>query len=118
MEEQLYQKLAPYGITRRDFLKYCGSLAAMLGLSELYIPQIAAAVEKAAARPPVIWLGMSSCTGDTEQIAKSFNPTPAELVLDILSIDYWETLMAPAGEQAEKSLRDSIKENKGKHNRV
>jgi len=115
MEEQLYKKLAPYGISRRDFLKYCGSLAAMLGLSELYVPQIAAAVEEAAKRPAVIWMGMSGCTGDTEQLAKSFNPSPGELVLDILSVDYWDTLMAPAGEQAEKSLKDSMEENKGKY---
>ena len=37
------------GVSRRDFLKFCGSVAAMLGLSEAMVPQIAAAVEAAAA---------------------------------------------------------------------
>ena len=115
MQEELYEQLSPYGISRRDFLKYCGSLAAMLGLSELYIPQIAAALEKAAARPPVVWLGMSSCSGDIEQLAKTFNPSVAELVLDIISLDYQDVLMAPAGKEAEKSLKDSIVNNKGKY---
>jgi len=115
MEKHLYQKLAPYGISRRDFLKYCGSLAAMLGLSELYIPQIAAALEEAAQRPPVVYLSMSLCTGCTSQMANSFNPSVPELVLDILSFDYWDTVMAPAGKEAEKSLRDSITQNKGKY---
>jgi len=29
------------GVGRRDFLRFCGSTAALLGLSELYAPQIA-----------------------------------------------------------------------------
>ena len=35
------------GIKRRDFLKFCGATAALLGLSESFIPKIAAAIEKA-----------------------------------------------------------------------
>ena len=37
-------RLADAGVTRRDFLKFCGTVAAMLGLSELAVPQIAAAI--------------------------------------------------------------------------
>ena len=34
------------GIKRRDFLKFCGATAALLGLSELQAPKIAAALKK------------------------------------------------------------------------
>ena len=39
--DALYAQLASRGVSRRDFLKYCGSIAALLGLSEAYVPQIA-----------------------------------------------------------------------------
>lgn len=107
-ESELTRKLEARGISRRDFIKYCGTLAATLGLSELYIPQIAAALEKAAARPSVVYLEMSLCTGCTESMVKAASPNPAELVLEILSFDYWDTIMAPAGAGAEKSLKDAI----------
>ena len=35
------------GLSRRDFLAYCGSLAMVLGLGELGIPAVAAAIEAA-----------------------------------------------------------------------
>lgn len=96
-------------LNRRDFLKFCGAVAATLGLSEAYVPQIAKAIEKATKRPPLVWLEMSLCTGDSEAIVQCTNPGPAELVLDVLSIDYWDTIMAPSGELAEKSLSDAVK---------
>ena len=51
------------GIKRRDFLKYCGATAVLIGLSESFAPKIAAALEKAAKRTPVIWLNFASDTG-------------------------------------------------------
>ena len=40
--------LASRGVSRRDFLKYCGSVAALLGLSQTFVPQIAAAIQQGA----------------------------------------------------------------------
>lgn len=96
-------------LNRRDFLKFCGAVAAVMGLSESYIPEIAAAIEKAAKRPPLVWLELALCTGDSEALVQTTNPDPAELVLDVLSIDYWDTIMAASGKQAEKSLDDAVK---------
>jgi NiFe hydrogenase small subunit HydA len=96
-------------LSRRDFLKLCGAIAVTIGLSETAIPEIAEAIETAAKRPPLVWLEMSLCTGDSEALIQSTNPSPAELVLDILSIDYWDTIMAPSGKEAEKSLEDAVK---------
>ncbi|PKO06454.1 MAG: Ni/Fe hydrogenase [Chloroflexi bacterium HGW-Chloroflexi-3] len=49
-----------------------------------------------------------ACAGCSEAFLRSPSPTAAELVLDVLSVDYHETIMAPSGFQAEKSKEDAI----------
>ena len=44
-DRAFYDQLADRGVTRRNFLKFCGSVAAMLGLNEAMVPTIAAAIE-------------------------------------------------------------------------
>ncbi|MFA5074006.1 MAG: hydrogenase small subunit [Nitrospirota bacterium] len=97
------------GVNRRDFLKFCGTTAALLGLSELHAPRIAQALQKASARQPVVWLNFASDTGCTEAFLKATYPSPADVILDILSIDYNETLQAAAGRQVEETLDISKK---------
>jgi hydrogenase small subunit len=41
-------------------------------------------------------------------------PDVAHLILDVISLDYHETLMAASGAQAEAALRSAISENAGK----
>ncbi|RMG60071.1 MAG: Ni/Fe hydrogenase [Deltaproteobacteria bacterium] len=97
-------------LTRRDFLKIASGTLAYLGFSGSLAPKLASALEKAAKkRQPVIWLHFASDTGCTESLIKADKPTPAELVLDILSIDYNETIMAAAGHQAEENLNNAVK---------
>ncbi|HEX9093417.1 MAG TPA: hydrogenase small subunit, partial [Coriobacteriia bacterium] len=102
--------LAARGVSRRDFMKYCGSVAALLGLSEMYAPQIASAVE--GKLTPAVWFNLGSCTGCTESMAQVGNPDVATVVLDLLSVDYFETVMAAAGKQAEEN-EDSMIEKGG-----
>jgi hydrogenase small subunit len=113
----IYDALAARGVSRRDFMKFCGATAAMLGMSELAAPQIAAAVEKAAGgkMAPVIWLDMGLCTGCTESMAQVDTPDIATIVLEILSINYMETIMAAAGTQAEEAKAATIEQYKGKY---
>jgi len=103
-------QLADHGVSRRDFLKFCGTVAAMLGLSELAVPQIAAAVEAAAASKlfPAVWLDGGLCTGCTESTAQGENPDVATIVLDILSMNYMETIMYATGDSAEEALKQTI----------
>ncbi len=107
----LYEMLALRGVSRRDFMKFCGATAALLGLSEMAAPQIAAAVEKGAksALTPAIWLNLGSCTGCTESMAQVDWPDVATVVLDILSLNYFETVMAAGGKQAEDAKAATIK---------
>ncbi|HEY5541540.1 MAG TPA: hydrogenase small subunit [Coriobacteriia bacterium] len=109
-------QLADRGVSRRDFLKFCGTVAAMLGMSELAVPQIAAAVEAAAAKKlaPAVWLDGGLCTGCTESTAQGENPDVATIVLDILSMNYMETIMYAMGDSAEEALTQTVEANAGK----
>lgn len=99
-EDGLYHALVGRGISRRDFLKFSATMSAALALPGSYAPRIATAV-MAAPRIPVIWLEGQDCAGNTEAFLRASHPTVAELVLDTLSVDYHETIMAAAGSQAE-----------------
>lgn len=100
-------------VSRRGFLKGCSMAAAALGLSEAMVPKLAEAAA-AAERPTVIWLHFQECTGCTESLLRSSHPDIARLILDIISLDYHETVMAAAGHQAEDALNASVKKNAGK----
>jgi hydrogenase small subunit len=112
--ESLGQYLERRGVSRRDFLTFCGSMATMLGLGEFATPRIARALQ-AQKRPTVIWLQLQECTGCVESVLRTAEPTIGDLVLDIVSLDYQETLMAGAGKAVEKALTDSIARNKGEY---
>jgi len=95
------------GISRREFLKFCTVMAGTLALPGDFVPRIAKALEQTK-RPPVIWLEFQDCAGCTESLLRAHSPTIAEIVLDVLSLNYHETIMAPSGFQAEQSLKDTV----------
>ncbi|GAM09865.1 hydrogenase-2 small chain [Geobacter sp. OR-1] len=103
------------GVSRRDFIKTCVTVSAMLGLPFGMVTRIAEAAQKEDNRPAVIWLHFQECTGCSESLLRSTHPTVSSLILDLVSLDYHETLMAGSGHQAEKSLHDSMLANKGKY---
>jgi len=101
-------------VSRRDFLKTCITATALMGLPFEAVRKVAEAAQSPG-RPPVIWLHFQECTGCSESLLRSTHPTLATVILDQISLDYQETLMAGSGEQAEKALEDSLKENRGKY---
>lgn len=103
------------GLTRREFLRYCTGIAATLGLSPALGVDIANAAVAQAARPTVIWLSGSACTGCTETLLRTNHPTLETLILDTISLDYNETLSAGAGHQAENWKLQAMKANWGKY---
>ncbi len=103
------EALEEHKISRRDFLKFCTIMAGTLALPASYAPKIAEALEKAK-KPTLVWLEYQDCAGCTESFLRSSRPPVTQIVLDILSVDYHETIMAPAGKQAEKSLEEAIAE--------
>ena len=102
-EMTIMDSLLRQGISRRSFLKFCAVTASMLALpaSERFIFPKALAESS---RPSVIWLHFQECTGCTEAITRSFDPTLENLILNMISLEYHETLMAAAGEYADHNL--------------
>lgn len=115
-EGTLADNLASAGVSRRDFVKYCAGLAAIFAVGT---PQMAhaAPAQKAAeeladklgaiTKPNVVWLQLQECTGCMESALRSGGTTVEEVVLNLLSVNYNELLMAAAGEAAEKALAET-----------
>lgn len=96
------------GMGRRKFLAYCGMIAAGLALPQIpYRDQIAHALT-VSKRVPVLWLNGQDCNGNIESLIKTAKPTPTELLLDHLSVNYVELIMSAAGSAAEKARADTI----------
>ncbi len=87
-------------ITRRSFIKYCGGIAAALGLGPTMVPSIVRALT-ADNRLPVVWLHFAECTGCSESFLRATDPGVADILLDVLNVTYHETIQAACGEKAE-----------------
>jgi hydrogenase small subunit len=113
-DETLGEHLERRGVSRRDFLTFCGKITVMLGLSEALTPRVVEALQNLR-RPSVVWLQLQECTGCVESVLRSADPTIGDLVLDLVSLDYQHTLMAAAGDAAESALQQSMRDNYGQY---
>jgi len=105
----------PSGSDRREFLRICAMAAASVGLTGVAAEQVAEAAAAKKLKPSVIWLHFQECTGCTESLLRTSHPALSTLILDLVSLDYHETLLAASGHQAEKCLEDAMKANEGKY---
>ncbi len=111
---EFLSKLEARGVSRRSFMKLCGSLAVAAGLSELAAPRVARAIEdsvigaESGGLYPAIWIEGASCTGCTESFAQVDAPDPATVVLEMVSLNYCETLSAAAGWSMEEAKAQTI----------
>ncbi len=111
---QLQAMLEARGVSRRSFMKMCGAVAMAAGLSELAAPRVAQALEESVIGAtegnlyPVIWIEGASCTGCTEAFAQIDEPDPATVVLEMISLNYSETLSAAAGHSMEEAKAQTI----------
>jgi hydrogenase small subunit len=126
-EKTVYQHLRDEGLSRRDFMKFCGVLSSMMGLE--LVPGVKALGAAAGRDPvgmvadalmskprlPLIWLELQDCAGCTEAISRSQSPSLVNLVLNRIAVDYQETLMAAAGFQAEQAKKESMAKYHGKY---
>jgi hydrogenase small subunit len=109
MQESYYDWAVKKGITRRQFLQFCTAMAALLGLEASAVPRIANALETKP-RLPVIYLNLQECTCCSESFLRSGHPLAADLILNLISLDYMEVLQAAAGEQAEAAKQKTMKD--------
>jgi hydrogenase small subunit len=114
IKDGVWAALERRGVSRRDFLKFCGVMTSALALPMRYTPRIVQALEQTT-RPVLVWLEFQDCAGNTESALRASHPSFADIVLDLLSWNYHETVMAPAGRAAEKSLSDTVAQYKGKY---
>jgi len=110
----MLERLEKRGVSRRDFLKTISIAAASVGLPAWMADKMAYAAATGA-KPPVVWLHFQECTGCSESLLRTSAPSVAELILDLISLDYHETLMAAAGYQAEEVLKQTVEKYKGKY---
>jgi hydrogenase small subunit len=109
-----YEEVERKGYSRRDFMKFCTMMAGYMGLQSAGIAQIAQALQTTS-RLPVIWLHFQECTCCSESFIRSSHPMVADLLLDQISLDYTETLMAASGFQAEEAMKNTMTKYKGEY---
>ena len=108
------EELTARGVSRRDFLAFCGKMAAILSLPTGAATAIAQALE-GEAKPTMLWMEFQDCAGNTESFLRATRPTAAEVILDLFSIDYHETIMAAAGDHAEALWHKVVDEQPGQY---
>lgn len=130
-KETIAQSLRKQGVTRREFVKLSGFLAAAMGLNltppivtenltgknarGYSVNQAIMDAMETNTRLPVIWLEFQDCAGCTEALSRSSSPTLVNLVLNTLTIEYHETLSAAAGFQVEQAKQDAMQKYAGQY---
>jgi len=116
-DETFAEYLRRRGVSRRQFLAFCGRMALIAGAGAAAsgISRTAAAAEIArklgsAKRPTVVWLQLQECTGCPESLLRSGSTPVDQLLLETISLDYNELLMAPSGETANGLLAAAARE--------
>ncbi len=113
----LVENLEKKGFSRRDFMKMCAGFASIfaVGAPMTGVARAAETEEIATAigevtKPNVAWLQLQECTGCMESVLRSGSSTIEDLVLNQLSVNYNELVMAASGEAAEHALAELNKE--------
>ncbi len=112
--ESFYSVLEKRGVSRREFLGFCAMTATMLGLGVRGVSEVAYALENQP-RIPVIWLHGLECTCCSESFLRSTHPMASEIITSMISLDYDDTIMAAAGDQAEEIIQEIIRDYRGQY---
>jgi len=114
MAQSIWQSMQEKGYSRRQFMEFCGMAAVAAGLDRSAAAQVASVFE-VKSKPAVVWLHFQECTCCSESFIRASHPIVIDALLDVLSLNYTETLQAASGFQAEKCLYDTIRDQKGKY---
>jgi hydrogenase small subunit len=113
-QETIYSQAIKNGYSRRDFLRFCGWMAAYIGVESSILGKVVHAMETKP-RLPVVWFHFQECTCCSESFIRSSHPIVSDILLNKISLDYTQTLQAPAGKQAEEALQNTMKKYKGEY---
>jgi len=109
-----WELLREHGISRREFLQFCTMTAAAIGVESTMVPELVRALETKP-RIPVMWLHGLECTCCSESFIRSAHPIAQDIVLNMISLDYDDTLQAAAGHQVEEIRRAMIRDMPGEY---
>ncbi|HML33292.1 hydrogenase small subunit [Sporomusa sphaeroides] len=102
-------------LTRREFLKLCTSAVLTTGLSQQLLPVMCQAfAENKTIKPPVIWLELGSCTGNSVSLDNAVNPSLDQLLTQMIDMRYNWLLNAAQGTEAVQALIDTVENEAGK----
>ena len=85
----------------------CVALTAILGLPPTMLDTVVKAAETTEL-PTVIWLHGHECTGCSESFIRSSSPFTSDVILNMISLEYDDTLAAASGEPLEEHLKKSL----------
>ncbi len=110
----IWEQARMQGYSRRDFVQFCGWIAAAAGIEASSVSQVVHALD-VKPRLPVVWFHFQECTCCSESFIRSSHPIVSNVILDTISLDYTETLQAAAGKQAEAALHATMDKYKGQY---
>lgn len=113
-EVDLRSALEARGISRREFVKFCSTMVATLALPSRYVHAVVKALDQTK-RPVLVWLEFQDCAGNSESMLRSGHPSVGDFVLELLSWEYHELIMAGAGKRAEETLERVTRDHKGEY---
>lgn len=103
-------------ITRREFLSLCMTATAGISLADLLSPFVRAALAAGqVVRPPVIWLELGSCTGNTISLDNAVNPSLTQLLQEMIDLRYHWTVQVAQGDEAVQAIFDTMEKDAGQY---
>jgi len=112
-EENLEEAIKAFDMGQ-EYNRWVSMITANMRLSPEYEPLVSEGIEQLN-KIPIIWLELADCSGNSEGFIKSAHPKVDDLILQYISLDYHELLMAASGDQSESVLDDIIKNDAGKY---
>lgn len=116
LDAETEARIAQLGISRRGLLTTLAGMASMMALPQSIVPAMAQTA-LSPKKPSVVYMSFQECTGCLESLVNSFafrgGVSIENLLLNVISLDYQETLMAAAGAQAEQQLANSTRTPNG-----
>ncbi len=101
-------------LSRRTFVKSCVALTAVLGLPPTMLDTVVKAAETKEL-PIVVWLHGHECTGCDESFIRSTSPFASDVILNMIALEYDDTLAAASGEPLEHHLKEIVANKSGKY---
>ncbi len=102
------------GVSRRNFLKSLTGTAAGIGISQMFNPAFVSALTEELKKHPVIWIQGQACTGCSVSLLNTIDPSIADVLLKVISLEFLPTVMASEGKMAMENLYHIADKYQGK----